>query len=230
MPAIPISLTITGDTASSVVVETLVRGDTNATPGGVTLPIALTNSGSAWSGTFTDSTPPAWYYYTYRIAWSDGTVEPDLSGTLAGSGNISGYYTDLTTAQFYAGQYNIAIFSNKNNDTLSVDPNSVTLCLGITDSEMNGGMRGGPFTVPLVGGGEAGLPFPMMVQHVATCIFIYHLAVARGFFDKDPSDPTASKIKPLYKWALGKLAAWKGGIEQLPCARRWPTPTAPVGV
>lgn len=156
---------------------------------------------------------------------------------ISSSGSAAGYYTTQEAVQDYAGANNISIWSaNDGQQTVDTNGNPISdvaaiqASLNITDSEINGVMRDGPFAVPLSGGGEMGLPFPIIVQQVATCICIYHLYAARGYFDKDPNDPSASKVKSLYKWAQSKLALWKGGVERLPCTRRWPAPTSPVGI
>lgn len=124
MPAIPINIgPITGDTVSAVSVITLVRGDTNGSIPGVSLPIALTLSSGTWSGSFNDATPSPYYFITYTVTFSDASVYGPFGDTVSGlTGSVTGFWTSQTLITRYMGQTLGGQLSNLDNALSGSDP------------------------------------------------------------------------------------------------------------
>jgi hypothetical protein len=144
-----ISLTITGDTPSSVSLRTLTRADTGTTPVGISppLPQNMTLANGAWTYSFTDTqTPATGYNYTYQMNWSDGSSDPG-SGFMsadAASGTATGYYAVESDIDNVYGSFNVALWSNKNgqaqtdgNGNPVADETQVQAALNAIDAKIN---------------------------------------------------------------------------------------------
>lgn len=77
-----ITITITGDTAASVAITSLVRLDTGDDVAGLTLPDAMTDAGGGvWTYEFTEPAEDLAYRYEALITWPDATTTEE-TGTV----------------------------------------------------------------------------------------------------------------------------------------------------
>lgn len=106
-----ITLTIAGDTATSVQITSLVRLDTGAEVAGLTLPDPMTDAGGGvWTYTFTAPAAGLDYRYEYLITWPDtsiteevGTVSDDpIVETYGTRGDIEDIYGTRNTESYAA--------------------------------------------------------------------------------------------------------------------------------
>lgn len=224
-----ISLTITGDTPSSISVLTLMRADTGTTPAGVSLPHAMTLANGAWTYSFTDrQSPSTGYNYTYQLNWSDGSSDPG-SGFLPAAtvtGTAAGYYASQSDLGNKYDLMNISIWSNKSgqatadsNGNPTPNETAVQYALTLADDEINRFFDGSGFIVPLS-------PVGPLITDWAVTIAAYILYTARGIRD----EKVGGDLKAGYTAAYTSMAQYRSGALRLNCGRRWPTPTAPVGI
>lgn len=199
MPAVPINIgPITGDTATAVSVVTLLRGDTNTAPAGVTLPIALALSGSLWGGSFTESSPAAYYLATYTVTFSDGGMVGPYALVVSGEASSAiGFWTNQTNIERFIGQQLGANLSNVNQNSNIADPSGYADAIAYAESFINYQLS--LFGYP-TGVTSPAFPTPSFAyaafNNAATILAAYWLYVKRGIFDdKDKAGGKFAKLK-----------------------------------
>lgn len=199
MPAVPINIgPITGDTATAVSVVTLLRGDTNAAPAGVSLPIALTLSGSTWSGSFSESSPAAYYLATYTVTFADGGFVGPYALVVSGEVTSAvGFWTNQTNIERFIGAALGAQLSNVNQNSNIADPSGYADAIAYAESFINYqlflfGYPTGATTPAFPTSSFAYAAF----NNAATVLAAYWLYVKRGIFDdKDKAGGKFAKLK-----------------------------------
>lgn len=150
MPSVPISLGITGDTATAVSIAAITRSDTGVAPSGVSLPLSLTLSGGLWTGSFTDpSTLPPYYNATLSVTYSDGTTQT-IPGVVIGSGSTTaGAYGDISDIRAEMGTFNEQVAADPDSQN---DPTQISLHeqkgIVFADSRINRKLRNANLATP----------------------------------------------------------------------------------
>ena len=206
---VPSALTITSVIVASTGAD--VSGD-----------CSLSGSGFYWALTINEPAPALVYLYTLSGTF-DGVPSPvtgNVVGTLAVPTSIyPNVYQGLLNKY---GTNNIANWSNKGNNNTSIDLPSVQNAIAAMEDAFNNFWSNGPYVVPLTN------PTPQVVDWVVT-MCAWWLYLNRGFSEQDS---TGMKLDKEYNAAMSQMGMYKGVTSMfvLPCARRWPSPTAAVAV
>jgi phage gp36-like protein len=219
-----ITRTITGDSAASLTLLTLIRIDTGGsvfvTP---SLPQPFVSlGGGQWSyGPFADPEPGLTYYYTYQINWPDGTYDQD-SDTFVGTGAAAvGSYAAQTDIENVFGPYNVSRWSDMDNTNNPPVPNiqRIQAALDFSSADINNYFRDGPYQLPLSPSSD-GQTLTFWSAVIAG-VWLYN---SRGQRDREGA---GNQYQPMLERVYAEMGLYKGGAKRLNAPRRWPTPSAP---
>lgn len=144
---IPIVLSNVSPTASAVSVTNVIRSDTGAPPAGISLPIALTFGGGQWTGSFTDTLPPASYTATATLT-EGGVVSLPFQWTVKSPGGAVGAYTTQALIE-QTFQIDGDIWSNTNNNTAAPNQVRYQSAINSVESIINGRIMDEFYSTPI---------------------------------------------------------------------------------
>jgi phage gp36-like protein len=133
-----------------------------------------------------------------------------------------GRYATQTDVENKFGRSNVAIWSDLDNDG-TADVARIQEALDHADADIDGFMRDGPYTVPLV----LGTSGQHVVHDWAATLAGAWLYNSRGI---RADDPIETKIARMVEATYEDMRLYKGLIRHLDASYRWPAPTGPVGI
>lgn len=226
------TLTLTNTTASAVVANASAWISTDAAGTNVIAGTLSTNS----SGQVTFLLDDGVIYYAWFQKDGINSVLASLF-TASSSGAsftttsaatpsvIAGYYGSQTDMENVFGTTNIEVYSDlENNAPAQLDLTRVQAASDYADDQINNFFYEGPFTVPL--------SFTQAWARTAARYWYAKLAgtwlyQSRGVRDDDGA---AKRYVEMTAQVFREMAQYKSGALRLGAQRRWPSPTAPVGV
>lgn len=199
----------------------VIRNDTSAS---VVLPgTAYTHvSTGIYSHTFTAPAAGLTYTRWTKVVYNSTPYYFEKVFTDAGTG-ASGYYCDSDDLIAIQDATNLAVLSNQENDSTSIDYNRIQSAFDQVDSDLNNWLRVRGYAYPLSGSSANWNDFSLTAARMAI-ILLYQW---RGVRDEQGHDRIA-ELQDQVKQTLNRL----GLPGRLDCAQRLDprVPTGPAGV
>lgn len=194
---VPIVLT-SPDGSSAASITSLIRSDNGQAPSGISLPIVLSLVGGEWQGSFTDTSPPA--YYTAIVVFTiNGVQAQPASYPLYTNTGASGFYTTQKIVET-VGQSDPDFWSQIDNNSTGPNPARYQSAIDRVESEMNSMILMENIVAPIP---MSHPHFNMLVKIATDCVLAELYEFPRGLRE---GDKVGGQLAAMRKAAMGKLS------------------------